>query len=373
MQPNVQSEIHAVIGRFINSLEMRLDQAKLERSEKSIKLDVDEMFFRYTNALVFSCFYKQTNLIDFHGESDPFSHMIDHCARTSVNWIAVFGAMFPHILPVIRWLMMRFHPLGTMHNRIESFIKRQTLLNLKARMQHAENGAIPSADTNDIILEDGTKFRRNLIDYVIDRFHEGKMTKSEYLNNSGFLFLAASKTSADAISKLLYHLALKQDEQEKLRASVQAEGVDSEYLHWSIYESLRLFPPAPIVFRKLSYDVPTSDGIVIPEGTIVFMPETIIHRLEEYWGQDAEEFKPERWRESSSFHPTQFMAFGAGKRKCFGGEFAVREIKMLMTELLRRYKFKLAPDTNSDTIMQYDSYTIFITSDYPVDLIISRL
>ena len=42
------------------------------------------------------------------------------------------------------------------------------------------------------------------------------------------------------------------------------------------------------------------DGHFIPKGTLVVIHPTVMHRLPEYWGDDAEEFRPSRWTESTS-------------------------------------------------------------------------
>lgn len=379
--PNVEAEFKNVIDRTINAIEERLDRAKIERSEQSIKLNTDDMFLRYANALVFSSIYKQDNVIDLRSDKDHYTSLIEHVAKSSITPTFKFCVMFPTYIPIVNWLMEWFHPLGAMRRTIMNFIKQQTLVSLQAKQQihqAKENFRSDKSqkyfDADNFLLKNGTKFRRNMIDYVTDQFHGGKLTKSEYLNNAFFLLLAAVKTSGDAISKMIYCLAANQDEQDKLRASVQAEGVESEYLQWIIHESLRLFPPAPFgCSRRLSYDLTTKDSLTIPAGTLVHPPVTLIHRLPEYWGQDADEFKPERWREASSFHPAQYLAFGIGKRKCLGAEFAMREIKMLMSELISRYRFKCPPETNAKTILEYDTYIVFTSSDSPVHIEISRL
>lgn len=117
----------------------------------------------------------------------------------------------------------------------------------------------------------------------------------------------------------------------------------------------------------------TSDGIVIPANTLVYAHPNVVHRLPEYWGPDADEFKPERWRNSASFHPVQFIAFGAGKRNCPGGQFVIIEGKKIINELLRRYRFKCAPGTNVQSVMEFDSYGLITSSDFPTNIQISRL
>lgn len=383
MMPNVQLEVELVIDKLIRSFENRLDRAKLERSEKFVTLDFEETSLRYAIALVLTCLYKQDEVVDFEGETDRFTQIVESGLKNTINSALRFCVMFPLFIPIVNWLL-QFHPTGKMRSVLMSFVKQQTLIGLKARQQvgrAATNfnktnapGAGHTFDSDNFLLDDGTKFRRNMIDYIIDQFHDGKLTKSEYLNNSFFLFLASSKSSADAICKLIYNLAANQDEQDKLRAAVVSDGPDSEYLHWSIFESMRLFPPGPWgCSRRLSSDLETEDGVKIPAGTVVYTPPNIIHRLKEYWGPDANEYNPERWRHSASFHPAQFMGFGLGKRNCFGGQFAVSQIKMLMSKLLARYKFNLAADTNAQTINEFDTFLIFTSSDLPTNIEISRV
>lgn len=374
MKPNVQREIDTVIRKLIKSLEYRLDRAELDRCEKSVKLNAEDIFLRYATALMLSCFYKQDTVVDFNAPEDHFTQIIYNSVVTTVNPIFKLCIMFPSIIPVVNWLMLRFHPLGRMRKEVKSFIKSQTLINLQARQQISKARAAPGFDEDNFTLDDGTKFRRNMIDHVIDQFHEGKLTKSEYVNSTFFLLLAGVKSSADAISKMIYNLAAHPDEQEKLRLAVEAEGEQSEYLLWSINETLRLFPPGTVgVSRRAAYDLTTEDGIKIPAGTVVYAHPNIVHNAPEYWGPEVDQYKPERWRDAGSFHPAQFIPFGAGKRNCPGRDFAMIEMRKLMSELLRRYRFKCPPETNAKTIMEFDTYLVFTNSDSPVNIEISKL
>lgn len=373
----------SVCENLIESFENKLDYAKLERGEKSITVDTEEYFFRYSNALILSCFFKQDKIVDFNTKTDRFTSIIEKSIRTCVNPALKLCVVFPNFIPIVNWLMLRFHPLGLMRRELISFIKQQTLHNLRARQQIAQakhsyeanrTPGAPEFNADNFLLNDGTKFRRNMIDYFIDQFHDGKVTQSEYMNTTFILFLAAVKTSSDALSKLIYNLATHPEEQEKVRKSILEDGVDSEYLLWSINESMRLFPPGTAgIIRRLSYDVQTKDGLTIPANTLVYAHPNVIHHLPEYWGPDVEEYKPERWRNASSFHPLQFIPFGAGKRNCPGGQFAMIGMKKLMNELLRRYRFRCAPDTNAETINEFDTYLIFTNSDLPTNIVISRV
>ena len=207
---------------------------------------------------------------------------------------------------------------------------------------------------------------------MIDQFCEGKLTRTEFFNSTFFLLFAADKTTADALSKLIYHLAIYQDVQTKLRNLLLTEGIETEYLQWVIDESLRLFPP--VMFgcsRTTARDFQTESGL-IPAGVFVHTNAWTIHRLPEYWGPDAEEFKPERWRDAKNFHPMQYLAFGAGKRNCPGKDFALQEIKMLIDVLLRKFKFEKSSKT-SECLDFEAPFFIFTIFDQPTNIKISRI
>lgn len=151
-------------------------------------------------------------------------------------------------------------------------------------------------------MKDGTKFKGNIVDYFVGKYMDKTVFKVEFYHSSFFLFIAAFKTSSDGLSKLLYLLASHQDVQDKLRESILVDGIDSTYLIWVINEALRLIPPSHIgCTRALSRDSETKFGKV-PKDTVLSAHAWTIHRWPDYWEQDANEFKPERWSKSGTFH-----------------------------------------------------------------------
>ncbi|GAB9477074.1 Cytochrome p450 [Globisporangium polare] len=67
------------------------------------------------------------------------------------------------------------------------------------------------------------------------------------------------------------------------------------------------------------------------------------------WGDDALEFKPERWIDPDtgkliSVSPFKFMAFSAGRRNCIGMKFAMMEIKCTLAVLLSQFDFTTVED-----------------------------
>ena len=115
-------------------------------------------------------------------------------------------------------------------------------------------------------------------------------------------------------------------------------------------ETLRLYPPAPGTVRKAA--VPTRIGNVpIPQGTEVTIPIWAINRTKALWGEDAAEFKPERWLEGphaangGADSQYAFVTFLHGPRSCIGQGFARLEMKCLLAALFTRFSFEVAePD-----------------------------
>lgn len=364
--PNVRREIEDSIEKLINAIETRLN-----KGGDKFEMDADDFSHRYSLDLVLSCFYKQNNIVDFHANKDKMVEVID--LGLEEGWSSKFirlGIIIPFFRSIIDWLILNFHPLGVWRRAILEFIKVQTKINFEARKELKElKQRGEPVDEDNFILSDGTKFSRNMIDHVIDQFHDGKLTKEEYFNSTWFLLNAADKTAADAISHTLYQLAIHGDIQKKLRQAIEAEGIESEYLAWVLNESLRVLPPAPIgCSRTIKRDIKIPEG-VLPAGTFVCTPSHVIHRLPQYWGPDADEFKPERFAKADQFHPMQFIPFGAGIRMCPGREFALHETKMLLCALLKRYKFECEPKT----IIHESPFFIYTIADSPVYLRVTRV
>ncbi|GAB9473488.1 Cytochrome p450 86a2 [Globisporangium polare] len=114
------------------------------------------------------------------------------------------------------------------------------------------------------------------------------------------------------------------------------------YLEAVIQENLRLNPAIPITARVSSADVMLSDGTFIPKGTRVVLSFYASMRSKSVWGEDALEFKPERWINPSTgalvtVSPFKFPAFMAGPRVCLGKKLAKIELKMMLAVVLSRF------------------------------------
>ena len=116
-----------------------------------------------------------------------------------------------------------------------------------------------------------------------------------------------------------------------------------EFTTQVIQEGLRLYPPFWMIDRMAVADDRVGD-IAIPGGSTVIVHVYGAHHAPRYW-QDPETFDPERFAKANQKQPTPFtyLPFGAGPRGCIGGNYAMLQILMILSDLLRKYDLHLVP------------------------------
>ncbi|KAJ0110485.1 hypothetical protein Patl1_00301 [Pistacia atlantica] len=198
----------------------------------------------------------------------------------------------------------------------------------------------------------------------------------EYLRDIILNFMIAGKdTSANTLSWFFYMLCKNPLIQEKIAqevkdvtgtgnqekeinlddfvANITEETLERmQYLHGALAETLRLYPAVPVDGRCAETDDILPDGFRLKKGDGVYYLAYAMGRMPYIWGEDAEEFRPERWLSNGIFQPEspfKFIAFHAGPRICLGKDFAYRQMKIVSMALLRLFHFKLADVTKNVT------------------------
>lgn len=206
---------------------------------------------------------------------------------------------------------------------------------------------------------------------ILSRFLQVNETDPKYLRDIILNFIIAGKdTTATTLSWFIYMLCKHPHIQEKVAQDIKdatniKEGTDFEefassireealekmqYLHATLTETLRLYPAVPVDAKICFSDDTWPDGFSVRKGNMVAYQPYAMGRMKFIWGDDAEEFRPERWLDQNGIFqpesPFKFTAFQAGPRICLGKEFAYRQMKIFSAVLLGFFVFKLSDDKN---------------------------
>ncbi|KAK4153647.1 cytochrome P450 [Chaetomidium leptoderma] len=175
--------------------------------------------------------------------------------------------------------------------------------------------------------------------------------------------IAGSDTSATTIRTAMLHLATNSRVLRKLQAEIDSvapysmsEVIKDEtaralpYLSAVVKEILRWLPPAmDIATRVVPPGGDEWNGLALPPGTELGWNAIGIMRDSDVWGDDADQFRPERWIEAEAdpdklrdMNTVGDMVFGGTSRyQCLGRIVALMEIKKVLFELFRRYEFEV--------------------------------
>ncbi|MED6143437.1 hypothetical protein PIB30_006011 [Stylosanthes scabra] len=178
----------------------------------------------------------------------------------------------------------------------------------------------------------------DLLGLLLQENGDKKLTMRELVDECKTFFFGGHETTALSITWTLLLLAMHQDWQNQLRDEIQQ-------MKWVMNEALRLYPPSPNVQRQARDDIQI-DGLTVPKGTNMWIDVVGMHHDKELWGEDANEFKPERFMEDVNGgckHKMGYLPFGFGGRMCVGRNLTFMEYKIVLTLLLSKFSFKLSP------------------------------
>ena len=195
----------------------------------------------------------------------------------------------------------------------------------------------------------------DLLQTLMDaRYSDGEgMSDELVLSESMQLLVAGHETSSNGLSWLLYLLSSRPDCLERVRQEFDSVLGDAPLTHADvprlgfttqvILEGLRLYPPFWMIDRMAVADDRIGD-LDIPRGSTVIVYVYGAHHAPRYW-ESPETFDPERFTPGNAKRHTPFthLPFGGGPRGCIGGNYAMLQILMILSDLLRRYDLQLTP------------------------------
>jgi len=187
----------------------------------------------------------------------------------------------------------------------------------------------------------------DLLDMLLDAKYEdgSSMDEEQLIDEILILFTAGHETTSNALTFTAQLLALHPEWQEKIYDELKSnEATDdlmafvmsSKVCQQVIEEAMRLYPPAYFIDR-VNVEDDSFNGMNFKKGSNLLFSIYEIHRHPKLW-EDADSFKPERFEEGGRKFSSQYYPFGAGPRKCIGNNFAMFEMILAITELIRNYK-----------------------------------
>lgn len=246
---------------------------------------------------------------------------------------------FPQLKPYARWLPDPFFSKGL--NAVQN-LAGIAIARVKSRIENP-----PDIERKDLL----------------SRLQEGRDEKGEPLGREELTaealtqLIAGSDTTSNSSCALLNYLCRNPRVHEKLQKELDAaipDGTDIPdhdmvrdlpYLNNVINETLRHHCTSGIGLPRQV--PPGSPGVTIrghyfPAGTVLSVPTYTMHHSTEIWGEDAEEFRPERWEgEQTAAQKAAFIPFSHGPRSCVGRNVAEMEMKLIAATWARRYAVKV--------------------------------
>lgn len=211
---------------------------------------------------------------------------------------------------------------------------------------------------------------------LLSKFVQAKQDRPEFMTDSLVMTMAVSmafagsETTAISLSSVFYYLLKNPDSMEKLLAELDEkakEGYFSDnehgvvtwtesqglpYLDACVKEAFRCHPAPGLPLERI---VPPQGaeiaGHFIKGGTIVGVSAWVMHHNREIFGEDVEDFRPERWLVEEGKDKEQedkrikemgsvMLQFGMGARTCIGKNISLLEIYKLVPTVLRRFEVR---------------------------------
>ncbi|KAK5106290.1 hypothetical protein LTS08_000408 [Lithohypha guttulata] len=196
------------------------------------------------------------------------------------------------------------------------------------------------------------------LDSLAEACPDRKILRSQIIN----VLVAGRDTTACTISWTFFLLMRHPHVLQKLKEEINEVFADRPtvsrrelknmtYLQNVLKETLRLFPSVPVNSRTAVKDtiLPVGGGenlqspVFVPKGAAVAYSVYSMHRRPDFYGLDAELFRPERWEEDMPMNQDTinsrwgYLPFNGGPRICLGMDFGLTEAAYVVVRLLQRF------------------------------------
>ncbi|ODM87155.1 Methyl farnesoate epoxidase [Orchesella cincta] len=172
------------------------------------------------------------------------------------------------------------------------------------------------------------------------------------------LFAAGSETSSNTLSFAMLYLILNQEAQQRAQKELDfvigssrqvslSDKPSLPYTEATLLEILRLSSIAPLGLPHRMLADTMFHGYFLPKDVAVFSNLYAIHHDPTIWGEDVNEFRPERFLsedETRVIHHEALMPFSVGRRACIGEVFARESLFLFLASILHRFNIESDPE-----------------------------
>ncbi|KAJ3514176.1 hypothetical protein NLJ89_g2524 [Agrocybe chaxingu] len=362
------AQIREMVGIFIDKgVELRdilLEESKKEQNHGQI--DVLYWLSKTTlDVIGLAGFDYKFNALTSEPEHDElhqaFTVIFRSGSRMSIRQIV--RGLIPWTRPILKHVLV--HEESNKATKTMTRIGNELLKDSRAALS-AENGAAEKAswDRKDLL---SLLLRANM---ATDLPAAQRMSDDDVVSQVPTFMVAGHETTSVATTWALFELTQHPEIQSKLRNEVLSVEIDNPtmeelnalpYLDMFVRETLRLHTPVPSTIRvavqddilPLSEPVQGANGQMVHEirirkGQTMAIPLLAVNCRKALWGNDASEFRPERWEhtpEAASVIPgvwSNLLTFLGGPRACIGYRLSLAEMKALLFTLVKAFDFELA-------------------------------
>ncbi|KMT08934.1 hypothetical protein BVRB_6g136500 [Beta vulgaris subsp. vulgaris] len=319
-------------------------------SKHNIVIDLQDLFLRFS----------YDTMCTIMMDHDPTSLSVDSPDFPLLKAVAdmAHGAFIRHAVPTWIWKLQRWLNVGEekkfrqgwkiLDNFIYKCIDRK-------REAKAKGASIPSKTNN---KDQDFEVSYDLLTFFMD--NEDKNTNDKFLRDTiTNFFLAGGETTSTALSWFFYLISNHPKVSHKIKQELNSIMIQNDdnyemifrnfkeissklvYLHAALCETLRLYPS--IVFNPKTPVEPQilPSGHRVNSNTEIIFNTYAMGRMKSIWGDDCNEFKPERWilegRMIKHEPSYKFSVFSAGPRSCIGKQMAFTQMKIVAAIIIQNY------------------------------------
>ncbi|KAK6240425.1 Cytochrome P450 - like 10 [Theobroma cacao] len=324
----------------------------LERvSERGLAVDLQDLFRKHILDIAWMMVIGYNpNSLSIEFREDQFSKALEDACEASFS---------RYLMPESLWKLQRWLGIGKEKKLKDAWktIDRVFAECISKKQEESTKGSFNFEGFYYSTGHDDQAFgsaptRKGLRDNVISLIFATQDTTSSVL--TWFFWMVSKHPSVEA--KIRDEIAKVSQENQDARSSKSEipfkpqELNELVYLHAALCETLRLFPPGPVLSRTALQPDTLPSGHGVDQNTIILIAVHAMGRMTSVWGEDCHEFKPERWlteggdRQIKHVPHYQFVAFSAGPRICLGKELAFTMMKATAATIIHNYKIQIPRD-----------------------------